>query len=214
MFGCLRRVGCLALFVLVAGAAYITRHRWMPLVLPGRGDSVASLSWKPISAEAATRAKRVMVRLNEPTGPVFANMAPEELASFILDSAARVTETPRPVEAAVQGDKFLLRTTFRVGDLGLQDVPFLGGAADKTATVIIGGTLTVERPALGELRVKTVRVDAIEVPGPLLSRVTRTLARYLQRAGTRDDSFGFALPAQVADVRIDKGKITLYKAAK
>jgi hypothetical protein len=213
MFGCLRRVGCLALFLLVAGAAYFTRHRWMPHVLPGRGEDVASFTWKPITADGAARVRRVMVRLNEPTGPVFANVSPEDLASFILDSAANTTETPRPVEAAVQGDKFLLRTTVRVADLGVENVPFIGGA-DKTATVIVGGTLSVERPGLGEWRVTTVRVDAIDVPGPILARVTRALARHLQRAGTRDDSFAFALPAQVADLRIDNGKITLYKAAK
>lgn len=214
MFGCLRRVGCLALLIIVAGAAYITRHRWIPLVLPGHGENVAAFAWKPISADGAARARRALVRLNEPTGPVFANVSPEELASFILDSVAKTTETPRPVEAAVQRDMFLLRTTVRVGDLGLENVPFVGGAADKTATVVIGGTLTVERPGLGEWRVKTVRVDAIEVPGPILARATRALARYMQRAGTRDDSFGFALPPQVADLRVDKGKITLYKAAK
>jgi hypothetical protein len=214
MFGCLRRVGCLALFVLVAGAAYITRHRWMPLVLPGRGADVATLAWKPISADGAARTRRALVRLNEPTGPVFANVTADELASFILDSAAKTTATPRPVEATVQGDKFMLRTTVRAADLGVENVPFLGGMTDKTVTVLIGGKLSVERPGLGELRVTTMRVDAIEVPGPMLSRLTRTLARQMQRAGTRDDAFSFALPPQVADLRIDNGKITLYKAAK
>jgi hypothetical protein len=214
MFGCLRRVGCLALLIIVAGAVYLTRHRWMPLVLPGRGDNVAAEAWKPISPAGAARARRAMVRLDEPTGPVFANVTPDELASFILDSAARLTDPPRPVEAAVQGDRFLLRTTLRAADLGVENVPFIGGAADKTVSILIGGTLSVERPGLGEWRVKTVRVDAIDVPGPMLTRLTRTLARSLGRAGTRDDAFGFALPPQVADLRIDNGKITLYKAAK
>ena len=215
MVGCLRRVGCLALFLLVAGAAYVTRHRWVPLVLPGRGDDVASLHWKPISSDAAALARRAMVRLDQPTGPVFANLSPDEFASFILDSTARgMADPPRPVEAAVQRDKFLLRTTLRVADLGLENVPLLGGVGDKTATVVVGGTLSVLRAGLGEWRVKTIRVDAIDVPGPMLTRVTRTLARRMQRAGTRDDAFGFALPPQVADLRIDKDKITLYKAAK
>jgi hypothetical protein len=215
MFGCLRRVGCLALLVIVAGAAYITRHRWVPLVLPGRGTDVTSLEWKPISSGAGARARRAMVRLDQPTGPVFANLSADEFASFILDSVARgLAESARSVEAAVQRDRLLLRTTLRIGDLGVENVPFLGGVADKTATVLIGGTLSVERPGFGEWRVKTIRVDAIEVPGPMLGRVTRELARRMRRAATRDDAFGFALPAQVADLRIDQGKITLYKAAK
>jgi hypothetical protein len=214
MFGCLRRVGCLALLLVIAGAAYMTRHRWMPLVLPGRGADVATLEWRPISADAAVRTRRAIVRLDQPTGPVFANLAPDEFAAFILDTTARgTTELPRPVEAAVQRDKFLLRTTLRVADLGVENIPFLGGV-DKTATIVVGGNLSVERPGLGEWRVTSIRVDAIEVPGPMLSRVTRTLARQMKRAGTRDDAFGFALPAQVADLRFDNGKITLYKAAK
>jgi hypothetical protein len=213
MFGCLRRVGCLALLVVIAGAGYITRHRWIPLVLPGRGDDVASLSWKPLSSDAAVRARRAIVRLDEPTGPVFANLTPDELASFILDSTA-VSVPARPVEAAVQRDRFLLRTTWRVADLGVENVPFLGTVTGKTATVVIGGSLSVPRPGLGEWRVTTIRIDAVEVPGPMLARVTRAIARRMQRAGTRDDAFGFALPAQVADLRLDKDKITLYKAAK
>jgi hypothetical protein len=185
----------------------------MPHVLPGRGADV-SLEWKPISADAAARARRAIVTLDQPTGPVFANLSPDEFAAFILDTTARgTTDLPRPVEAAVQGDRFLLRTTLRLTDIGMENVPFLGGV-DKTATVVVGGNLLVERPGLGEWRVRTIRVDAIEVPGPMLTRVTRALARRMQRAGTRDDAFGFALPSQVADLRIDNGKITLYKAAK
>lgn len=214
MFGCLRRVGCLAIFLLVAGAAFISRHRWLPLVLPGRGDDMASISWKPISSDGVSSAKRIITRLDQPTGPVFANLTPAEFASFILDSAARgMTDTPRPVEAGVQRDKFLLRTTLRVADLGVENVPFLGGM-NKTATVLVGGTLAVVRPGAGEWRVNTIRVDAIEVPGPMLSRVTKALARRMRREATRDDAFGFALPAQVADLRVNKDKITLYKAAK
>jgi hypothetical protein len=86
--------------------------------------------------------------------------------------------------------------------------------ADKTATVIIGGTLSIGRPGYAEWRVRTIRVDAIAVPGPMLSRVTRALARRLERTGTRDDAIEFALPAEVADLRVNDTTITLYKAAK
>jgi hypothetical protein len=212
MLGCLRRFGCLLVLVCFAGGLYLTRHRWLPFVTPAGRDAIAELPWAPLSEAGAERVRGAMARLARYDGPVFSNVAAADLASFLLDSVVTgATSGARSAEAAIRRDEILLRTKLRVGDLGADAVPLLGGVAGRTATVIVGGTLAVERPGLGAWRIQRIDVDAISIPGWAVPRVTRELARRLRRAGTTDGAFGFALPPQVADVRIGHGIVTLYK---
>lgn len=215
MAGCLRRVGCAVILVFLVGGVYLTRHRWLPFVTPGGRDVIAELHWKPLSPDGAARARRAIARLDSYDGPVFANVTAADFASFLLDSAVQgITDGTRVAEAAVRNDRILLRTKLRVGDLGAETVPLLGGVADKTVTMVMGGTLIVQRPGLGEWVVKEIMVDAIDVPRPAISRVTQAFARRLRRAGTRSESLGFALPARVADLRVRNDTVTMYKAAR
>jgi len=214
MFGCLGRIGCAAVGIVVvaaiAGGAYYTRQRWMPLVAPGRGANVSELAWAPLTSDGARRARASIARLSSVDGPVFSNVAPADLAAFLLDSA--IVSGDRGLEAALRRDRILLRTTFRVGDLGADNVPLFGGVANRTASVVIGGTLAVGRPGEGEWRVTSIEVDAISVPGFALRRVTRQLARHLGREQAEAGALRFTLPAYVGDVRIGESAVTLYKA--
>jgi hypothetical protein len=215
MFGCLGRLGCLVLIVAMAGGAYITRHRWLPHVVPGKGSTMASAEWKPVSLAGAERARRALARLGADGGPVYANVAPEDLASYVLDTAlVAFVEGGRTLEAAVRDDALLLRVTLSVADLNLENVPFVGRLKDRTAVVSVEGPLSVVAEGQGELRVRNISVDAYDVPGPATTRVTRAVAGRLKLQGRRDDAIGFSLPAQIADLRVNRGTITLYKAAR
>ena len=213
--GCLRRIGCAVILVMLAGGVYLTRHRWMPFVTPGGRDVVAALQWKPLSTDGAQRARRAIARLDSYDGPVFSNVTAADFASFLLDSAVPgITDGTRVTDAAVHDDRILLRTKLRVADLGAETVPLLGGVGDKTVTMIMGGTLVVQRPGLGEWVIKEIMVDAIEVPSPAIPRIAQAFARRLRRAGTRNESLAFALPSRVADLRVRNDTVTLYKAAR
>lgn len=215
MFGCLGRLGCLVLIVALAGGAYLSRHRWMPHVMPGKGSALAAAEWEPVSSDGAERARRALARLAAEGGPVYANVAPEDLASYLLDTAlVAFVEGGRSLEASVRDDALLLRTTISVADLNLENIPFVGRLKDKTAIVAVEGPLAVVAPGQGELRVRLISVDAFDVPGPATTRVTRAVAGRLRLQGTRDDALGFALPPQIADLRVNRGTITLYKAAR
>jgi hypothetical protein len=194
---------------------YLTRHRWLPFITPGGRDVVAELKWKPLTTDGAQRTRRAIARLESYDGPVFTNVTAADFASFLLDSTVPgITDGTRVTQAAVMNDRILLRTNLRVADLGAENVPLLGGVASKTVTMVMGGTLTVQRPGLGEWVVKEIMVDAIDVPGPAISRITQAFAKRLRRAGTRSESLGFALPTRVADLRVRNDSVTLYKAAR
>lgn len=213
--GCLRRIGCLVLLALFAGGVFLSRHRWLPFVTPGGRDVIAELKWKPLTADGAQRTRRAIARLESYDGPVFTNVTAADFASFLLDSTvAGSTDGTRVTQAAVMNDRILLRTKLRVADLGAENLPLLGGVANKTVTMVMGGTLMVQRAGLGEWVVKEIMIDAIDVPGPAIPRITQAFAKRLRRAGTRSESLGFALPPRVADVRVRLDSVTLYKAAR
>jgi hypothetical protein len=213
MFGCLKQLGCLVLLLVFAAGVFVTRHRWLPHVTPAGRDAVAEQAWTPLTPEGAARARTIVERLSRADGPVFANVAAADLAALLLDSLVSGIKTgSRPTEAVVRDDRLLLRTEVRIADLGAEHIPLLGGVADRRATIVIGGRLRVDRPGLGEWIVDEIIVDAVTIPGPVVPRLARVIATRLQRAGTRDDALGFALPGQIGDLRVRPTGITLYKS--
>jgi len=213
MFGCLRQVGCLVMLVALGAGVYLTQHRWLPLVTPAGRDVVAELPWTPLSSEGAARARAAVTRLGRVDGPVFANVAPADFASLLLDSLVQgITAGERVAEVVTRDDRILLRAEVRVSDFGPENLPLIGGVADRKALVLLGGRLRVDRPGLGEWIIDEIIIDAVTVPGPAVPRLTRVLAAQLRRAGLRDDALGFSLPGQIGDLRVRGDMITLYKA--
>ncbi len=213
MSGCLRQIGCLVVLCVLALGASVTRHRWLPLVTPAGRDVVAELPWTPLSREGAARARHAVDGLSRQNGPVFANVAPADLASFLLDSLVRgITTGDRVAEVATRDDRILIRTEVRVSDFGPEFLSTIGGVAGRRAGLMLGGRLRVDRPGIGELVIDEIIVDAVSIPGPAIPRVTRALAVRLKRSGLRDDALGFALPGQIGDLRVKGGMITLYKS--
>ncbi len=213
MSGCLRQLGGLVVLATLMLGAYVTRHRWLPLVTPAGQVTVAEAAWVPLSTEGAARARRAVAGLSRQNGPVFTNVAPADLASFLLDSLVRgITTGDRVAEVTTRDDRILIRTEVRVSDFGPEFLSVLGGVAERRASLTLGGRLRVERPGIGELVLDEIIVDAVSIPGPAIPRVTRALATRLRRAGLRDDALGFALPGQIGDLRVKGNMITLYKS--
>lgn len=213
MLGCLRRVFLFFLLLAMVGGLYVTRHRWIPLVTPAGRDVIAELDWQPLTAEGAARARRTVAQLESPDGAVFANLPVADLAAFLLDSLVQgISDGSRTAEAAVRDDRIMIRTQVKVSDFGPEHLSLIGGVADRSAMLTIGGRLRVDRPGLGELIVDELIVDAVAIPGPAVPRLTRVIATRLRRAGTRDDALGFSLPGHIGDVRVRPSTITLYKA--
>jgi hypothetical protein len=213
--GCLRRIGCLIIVALVLCAGYVTRHRWMsyvPMVTHRQADVIAGLKWKPVMPTGPAVARAAIARLDSFDGPVFVNVAAPDFVAFALDSAVPgITDGSRLAAAAVSGGQVYVRAVVRVADLGAENVPLLGGIAEKAATIVIGGTLVVTRPGTGEWMVKEIDVDAIHVPAAAVARVAHAFAARLKRAGSTDEALAFAIPSRVADVRVRNGSVVLYK---
>jgi hypothetical protein len=212
MGGCLRSLGCLVLLVILAIGGWITRDRWWP-ALTGASPEVSTVTFDAVTAERRTRSRSVVQSLAKSSGPVFANLtAAEALALVLGDARSGVPAFVGPLEGAVQGDRLLVRSTVDPSALrGIEALKPIVALLDSRPRVTLGGTLEVVEPGQGAFVVRDVRVNDLIVPAPAIAPLLRQLDRRPRPSGAPDRAITFPLPAHVADLRVAKGRVTLYK---
>ena len=217
MFGCLGRIGCLAVLLVVGGAAWLTRDEWYPRVFGGSADEASAVSpaWEPMTPEAAAAGRRKVARLSERRGPSAVALRPAEVAGYILEDVLRQLSTSaEAVEAAVVGDRVYVRAALRLRDLGGDVLGPLGGMLGERDTLLLGGTLDVVRPELAQFRVAEVKIGDFALPPAVVPRLLRALYRGQARpAGLAENALPLVIPADIADVRVARGRVTVYEEA-
>ncbi len=213
MKGCLQRVGCLTVILIIAAAAWLFRDRWMPgQTRPRLAERVGG--WEQATPAAAVRAGASVATLGGAKGAVFANVRAGELVAWLLDSLS--AKLPPPVErpqAAILGDRVYIRSVVRTNDLGgSRSLGPLAALLGDRDTVQFGGTLRVIRPGLAEYRVDEVRVREFSLPKAVIPKLLRQLDPSVRPEGVSPDGVAFTLPRYVGDVRIVNGHVTLYRA--
>ena len=225
MAGCLRRLGCLTIVVLAGVLLYLNREGWLPTFEQLTGIEIrrssgtteaaaAEGAWRPLSAEGAARAREAVQSLSARRGPVYANIAPADLAAYIYDELRRqLPRSAENVQAAAIGDQLHVRAVVRLSDLG--GTGSLGPVAQflgERDTVQFGGTLAVVRPGLAEFRVRQIKLRQLALPAALIPRILEQLGGGTRPVGVSPDALPLAIPAYVSDVRVGRGRVTLYKS--
>ncbi|MDQ3242604.1 MAG: hypothetical protein M3Q09_02620 [Gemmatimonadota bacterium] len=223
MFGCIRRLGCLAILIVIGVFAWFNRDQLRPMYDRVRGtttprDSVvvrAAGGWEPLSAEKATRGQRALESLSRRSGPVFANLTPAEAASYIFLAVARqLPASSQDISASVVGDRLYVRANVALADFGGGEVlGALGALLGDRDTVQLGGTINVLRQGVGEFQVKDVKLGKFPVPGAIIPRLISRIRRGEMPAGISANALPMKLPTYIGDVRIANGRITVYKAS-
>lgn len=216
MFGCLRRVGCLVV-ILVAVAAWFTRDMWWPRAeaMLGREPETTTAGageWESISQDAAQRGERAVRSLAQPRGPVFVTLRPGDLASYaFLSLAPQLSPNLRDAQATVVGDRMYVRSLVSLKELaGAGALGSMGGMLAERDTLLIGGTFDVVRPGLAQLHVRELRYGAFPLPDRMIPAVVRRV-RGPDQPGVEPDALPVPLPPFIGDVRVARGKITLYR---
>jgi len=218
MFGCLRKIGCL-FFIVVGVALYFTRDSWYPRLRGwldrDRGDVVAS-KWEPLSEAAGTRGARAVQSLRGPSGPVFVNLQPGELASYVfLSLSEQLPPSAQNARAAVIGDRVYVKATVSLKDLGgAGALGALGGFMADRDTMQLGGDFEVLRPGLAQFRVREIRLRDFPVPAAVIPRLVQSFRRGDVPVGVAADALPLRVPDHIGDVRIAKGRITLYRTSR
>jgi len=213
---CLGRVGCLMLVLLLAGALWLTRDRWLRF-LPGSHGTTATTEqlWEPLSPAAAARGKRAIDALSARSGPVFANLKGAEVASYIFERAGggALPAASDSAEAAVIGDALYVRAIVPMkavaasGALGP-----LAGLLNEREPLSLGGTFHVIRPGLSEFKLREVKLRDFKVPGQVIPKLVQQLDRGPRPEGVSPDGIAVKTPPELVDVRIANHRVTLYRA--
>jgi hypothetical protein len=218
MFGCLRRLGCLVV-LLVAALAYVTRNSWRPLLdRTSRRDRVADTTagpptWQPLDQPSAARGERAVRALAGRRGPVYVTVLPGEIGSYaFLSLSDALPASLRDAQTAVIGDRVFVRAVVGPGDLPGLAGSALGGVVTRRDTLRLGGTFDVLRPGLAQFRVRDVEFGTMTVPSALIPRLIGRVRRGEVPQGVAPDAFPVPLPEYIGDVRIGRGRVTLYRA--
>lgn len=211
MFGCLGRLGCLVLVLALAGAAWVTRDRWYPELFGG-GDvvNVATAAWEPVTAASTASGRAKIEQLGQPRGPASVALRPAEIAGYVLEEATRGLAA-EGAEAAVTGDRVYVRSALRLRELGGDVLGPLAGMLGERDSLLLGGTLEVLEPGRGQFRVAELRVRDLALPTAALPRLMRRLRSANAPAGLAEDALELPVPPSVGDVRVARGRVTLYR---
>src|SRR4051812_13481417 len=120
MFGCLRRLGCLAIIIAALGAWYFYTHLSSNHPSTTRtAGATAHMGWEPLTQANAERGRAAVESLSQRTGPVFANMTPSQAASYIFLAATRqLPPSAQKIEAMAVNDRLRVRAEVSLKDFG------------------------------------------------------------------------------------------------
>jgi hypothetical protein len=225
MFGCLRRLGCLVV-LLVGALLYVSRNSWLPLLdrasgrdreaesaaAPASGSAAPGPAWQPLDQPSAERGERAVRALAARRGPAYVTLRPADVASYaFLSLSDALPAALRDAETTVIGDRVYVRAV-----VGPDDLPGVGsalrGLITRRDTLRLGGTFDVLRPGLAQFRVRDVQVGRVPVPAALIPGLIGRVRRGEVPDGVAADAFPVPVPDYIGDVRIGRGRVTLYKA--
>jgi hypothetical protein len=209
----MRRLFLLLVLAFVIVVAWVTRDRWLPMIGVKRPAIAAGPEWVPLSDAGAERTRLALARLSQQRGPVFANLAGADVASYVYQELRRqLPPSTDSAEAAVVGDRLYIRGSVRLSELG--DAATLGALAGILADrerVQFGGNFHVIRPGLAEFRLRDVRIRDLTVPGPMIPRIITRIGRGARPQGVSPDGLPLEIPEFIGDIRVANGKLTIYK---
>lgn len=211
----MRRLVLLAIIIAALAAGWFLRDRWTrePRPLAGAVTDSAGVVWEPLTLEGAERARVAVQQLARSSGPVFANIRPGDLASYVyVELAKQLPPSAEDIRAAVIGDRVYLKAWVRLADLGAAEAlgPFAGVVGERD-TVAFGGQFDIIRPGLAQFHVQDLRLRDFTVPRPLIPRLIGRVRRGTIPEGVAPAGLPLEIPPHIGDVRTANGRITLYK---
>lgn len=221
MFGCVGRIGCLAVLAVAAAGAWLYRDKLVEVI--GRNETrpaaVAAVPvWQPVTDEGASRARTAIEALGKKSGPVFTNVRPGDLASYIFIALSRqLPSSAENIEATTIGDRVAVRARVNLADFA-QALGPLAMVLGSHEEMQMAGTFEVIRPGLMQFVVRELKFGDLTVPGGAIPKLIEQLRRGRRGAqqtarpeGVSPNGLPLAVPTYIGDVRIAKGKITIYK---
>ncbi|HVT40233.1 MAG TPA: hypothetical protein VHE78_14425 [Gemmatimonadaceae bacterium] len=216
MFSCLGRLGCLVVLAVIAVAAWFTRDYWYPRVrerFVSTPPAASAAQWEPLSPEGAARGRAAFESLRSKNGPVFVNLGAGDFASFVLDEAVHgMSPDAANAEALARDDHLYLRAQVSVADLGgPKTLGPLSGMLEGKQQLTVRGRVEVLKPGRAQFRVDEVSLNELKLPSALIPRLISRVGVNDRDSTIADDAIPVRIARELADVRVAKGRVTLYK---
>lgn len=215
---CLARIGCGLLLVVIGAVAWHFRDAWVPKV---RGLVTAQMPWEhaewaPITAAGAARAEARIKTLDRRTGPAFVNIKGADFVAYALRGAlSGIHEMDSLPEALVDEGQVYLRVRVRLADLGGREaIGAVAGVFSESGDVTIAGRLSALRPGMAQYVPTDVALRDLKVPTGVVSRLLDRWAAGLRTDSVAVGAMPIPLPAYIGDLRVESGRVTLYKAGR
>jgi hypothetical protein len=197
--------------VLIAAALWLTRDRWKARVFGEPAET--AVAWHKVSGAQAEQARAAVETLARKGGPAFVTLSVDELGALLLASAGRsALSSATDLRAALSGDRVLLRATIPLDAVrGGDDLGPLTAVLKRREPFEASGTLDIVHSGLAEYRVETARIGDLPIPQAMIPKLLARVSRAEREAGVAPNGVPFDVPAYVADVRVARGRVTLYK---
>lgn len=221
--GCIGRLGCLVLVLLIGALAWLNRASWLPYVRAGddqRPDSPAATAsrdglWQPLSVEGGVRARRALESLRQANGPSAVTVSVPDLAAYVYEELARqFPKSADSVEAMAIRDQLHVRARVRLQELWRDALGPLAAMLGEHERLHIGGNLRVVRPGLGELVVQEMRVGELRLPAALVPRIIRQTSRSNRPPELSDSGIPLKLPDYIGRIDVSGGNIVISRVAR
>ena len=215
MFGCIRKLGCLGLLLVLGAGAWFYRDRLFGKRAPARNtDTVVSGPvWEPLTPERAEKGRAGVASLSGTSGRVFVNLSAAEVASFVFITLSRqLPPSADSIEAAAIGDRLYVRASVKLSDLGgASALGPLGGFLNDRERMMFGGNFEIVRPGLSQFRIRELKLRDLAIPPRMIPSIVRKIGKGTRPEGVAEDALPLVTPSYIGDVRVAKGKVTLYK---
>lgn len=209
--GCIARLGCLILLAILAVVGWFTRDRWLPERFRSHHFAATPARWEPLSDAGAARTRTALGKLAQPTGPAFQTLSGSDLASFAMGELSRqLAGTVDSVETRVAGDTIAMRGVVQTSKLG--GLGSIAGMLRDRERVELAGTFHVIEPGVAEFQVREVHIGSVPIPSGMIPELVRHIRRGPAPPGASPNGLPVPLPRSVGDIRVARGKVTLYKS--
>lgn len=211
----MRKIGCLVVLALGVLIGWLLRDRLFAGLRPTPEAKTAVAAWEPLSPEGAARMRTALATLEKPRGPAFATVRAGDLASYVLQQLVKqLPPSADSIEAAAFGDRLYVRASVKPADFGGGDVlGSLSGFLSDRERMQFGGSFHILRPGLAEFRVQEIRLHDFPLPARAIPKLLQRIERGARPAGLSPDGLPLVVPNYIGDVRVEPGKITLFKSS-
>ena len=219
MFGCIGRLGCLLVLAAAAAIGWFTRDSWYPKLRARIGATppvvvAAEAKWEPLTPEGSARARLAVGKLSSRDGPVYVDVAAGDLAAYALEPSLRLlSRDSAGAEALARDDHLYVRAMVNVADL--VDAKSLGPLTSMIGgrqEVTVRGRLEVVSPGHAQFLVDQVALKDLQLPAALVDEIVARIRPNDRNAATPKDAIPVSVPRELADVRVAKGHVVLYKS--